>query len=87
MHASFRVDKRNRMPLSQQVCAGAQTLRAPRSSALAEIAPTLLIAPPPELCRGSIPRIVLGLSCSRGLRQTPHVVARFLLTAFWYVAL
>ena len=87
MHASCRVDERNCVPLSQQVCAGAQTLRAPRPSALAGIAPALLIAPPPELCRGSTPRIVLGLSCSRGLRHTPHVVARFLLTAFWYVAL
>ena len=87
MYSSSRVDKRNRRPLSEQVCAGAQTLRALRPSTLAGIAPALLIAPPPELCRGSIPRIVLGLSCSRGLRQTPHVVARFLLTAFWYVAL
>ena len=82
MYSSSRVDKRNRRPLSEQVCAGAQTLRALRPSTLAGIAPALLIAPPPELCRGSILCIVLGLGCARGWRRTPPVVGRPLLPPF-----
>ena len=62
----------NRMPLCEQVCAGAQTLRAPRPSTLGGIAPALPIAPSPESCRGSRPRVVPRAELRPRLAPHPH---------------